>query len=168
MEEKLTCLDIVPKIHQLIDNEECFRTVRKMRWPNEVHCVSCNSADVIKHGLDETQRYRQKYRCKNCGVYFDDLTGTIFAGSHHPLRIWILCLYFMGLNLSNLQISKELDLNKDDAHRMCTLLREGIVSKKPEVKLDGEVECDEVYVIAGHKGNPDSVEKKTEKAVETA
>jgi hypothetical protein len=32
--------------------------------------------------------------------------------------VWILCLYFMGLNLSNHQIAQELDLNKDDAHQM--------------------------------------------------
>ena len=37
---------------------------------------------------------------------FDDLTETIFAGHHQPLRVWILCLYFMGLNLSNVQIAQ--------------------------------------------------------------
>jgi len=39
-------------------------------------------------------------------------------------------------------------------------LREGIVAKKPTVTLSGEVECDEVYVIAGHKGHPAAVKKK--------
>ncbi len=28
------------------------------------------------------------------------------------------------------------------------------------MQLSGEVECDEVYVTAGHKGNPDAVKKK--------
>jgi hypothetical protein len=31
-------------------------------------------------------------------VRFDDLTGTVLAGHHQPLRIWLLCLYVMGLN----------------------------------------------------------------------
>ena len=53
-------------------------------------------------------------------------------------------LYFVGLNLSNEQIAKELDLDLDDAQRMTTLLREGVVLRKPEVTLSGEVECDEV------------------------
>jgi len=44
----------------------------------------------------------------------DDLTDTVLAGHHQPLSTWILCLYFMGLNLSNAQIAQELDLNKDD------------------------------------------------------
>jgi hypothetical protein len=34
------------------------------------------------------------------------------------------------------------------------------VAKKPEPLLEGEVECDEVYVVAGHKGHPEAVEKR--------
>ena len=66
----------------------------------------------------------------------------------------------MGLNLSNAQIAQELDLNKDDAHHMMTQLRQGIVTKAPSATLSGEVECDEVYLVAGHKGQPDEVAKK--------
>jgi len=66
----------------------------------------------------------------------------------------------MGLNLSNTQIAQELDLNEGDVQRMTQQLRSGIVAKKPEVILEGEVECDEVYVVAGHKGQPDAVKKK--------
>jgi hypothetical protein len=88
------------------------------------------------------------------------LTGTIFAGHHQPLKAWILCLYFMGLNLSNKQIARELDLNQDDVHQMTSQLRQGIVEKKPEVHLAGEVECDEVYVVAAYKGHPEAVAKK--------
>ena len=52
---------------------------------------------------------------------------------------------------------------------MATLLRNGILAKEPEVTLSGEVECDEVYIVAGHKGNPESriprQSKKNEKGV---
>jgi hypothetical protein len=58
----------------------------------------------------------------------------------------------MGLNLSNAQIARELDLNEADVQQMTRQLRSGIVSKKPVVVLEGEVECDEVYEVAGHKG----------------
>ena len=71
----------------------------------------------------------------------------------------------MGLNLSNSQIAKELELDPDSAHEMTTLLRNGILAKEPEVTLSGEVECDEVYIVAGHKGNPEAVKKKNEKGV---
>ena len=74
--------------------------------------------------------------------------------------IYAHALYFMGLNLSNRQIARELDLNKDDVQRMTKQLRQGVVVNQPEPVLSGEVECDEVYVVAGHKGHPEAVKKK--------
>jgi transposase-like protein len=93
----------VINLTSLIDDAKCYELIRHYRWPNGVRCTSCCSATVIRHGHDETQRHRQRYRCKDCGARFDDLTGTVLAGHHQPLRAWILCLYFMGLNLSNQQ-----------------------------------------------------------------
>ncbi len=92
--------------------------------------MHCASAEINKQGRDPTQPERQKYRCKDCGRWFDDLSETILAGHHQPLRTWVLCLYFMGLNLSNRQIGQELGLHKDDAQRMTQQLREGIESKQ--------------------------------------
>jgi transposase-like protein len=105
-------------IQTLIDDAKCFETVRTLRWPEEVPCLQCRSTAVTKQGRDPTQPERQKYCCCDCGRWFDDLTGTAFAGHHQPLRTWVLCLYLMGLNLSNRQIASELGLNKDDAQRM--------------------------------------------------
>ena len=147
----------------LIDDEKCYETVRQMRWTRGICCPKCKSLSLIKRGKDETQPARQRYQCKTCNTNFDDLTDTIFAGHHQPLRMWILCLYLMGLNLSNRQIAQELDLDKDVVQDMTTQLREGIEQSKPEVKLSGAVECDEVYVTAGHKGNPEEIKKKSQR-----
>lgn len=147
-------------IKNLIDDAKCYETVRELRWPQGVRCPHCEAAQVSKQGRDTTQPERQKYRCGACGCYFDDLTGTLFAGHHQPLRVWILCLYFMGLNLSNRQIAEELGLNKDDVQAMTEQLRSGVVACKPAPSLSGEVECDEVYVVAGHKGQPGVVKKR--------
>ena len=102
------------KIHDLINDAKCFEVVRSLRWPEGVLCPHCENEHVIEFGRYDTQEDRQRYRCKPCGRCFDDLTGMVFESHHLPLRTWILCLYFKGLNLSNSQISKELDLNKDD------------------------------------------------------
>jgi|SRR5215831_2874023 len=114
----------------------------------------------IPQGRDDSQPECQRYLCQSCERHFDDLTDTIFAGHHQPLRVWILCLYFRGLNLSNHQIAKELDLNKDDIHQRTRQLRQSIVCKKPSPTLTDEVECDEVYLGAGHKGKLEEVAKK--------
>jgi transposase-like protein len=121
----------------LIDDAKCYELIRHCRWPEGVRCTACSSTAVIRHGHDETQRHRQRYRCKDCGARFDDLTGTILAGHHQPLRVWVLCLYFMGLNLSNQQIARELGLNDDDVHDMASHLREGLVAKVPEAVPSG-------------------------------
>jgi hypothetical protein len=42
---------------------------------------------------------------------------------------------------------------------MTEQLRRGLVAKAPAVRLDGEVEIDEVYIVAGHKGQPAAVAK---------
>ena len=42
---------------------------------------------------------------------------------------------------------------------MTERLRGGLVAKTPAVRLEGEVEIDEVYVVAGHKGQPAAVVK---------
>ena len=117
-------------IQNLIDDAKCYETVREIRWSAGLKCPHCNSAVISKRGHDERQKARQRYQCDSCQRQFDDLTGTIFEGHHQPLRVWVLCLYFMGLNLSNQQIAAELDLNKDDVQVMTTQLREGIVAKK--------------------------------------
>ena len=66
----------------------------------------------------------------------------------------------MGLNLSNRQIAHELGLSGSDVQAMTEHLRSGLVAKTPAVVLDGTVEVDEVYVVAGHKGNPAAVAKR--------
>src|SRR5215212_8709559 len=86
--------------------------------------------------------------------------GAVLAGHHRPLRVWVLCLYFIGLNLSNRQIAQELDLSQSDVQLMTEQLRTGLVARMPPARLAGEVEIDEVYVTAGHKGNPAAVAKR--------
>src|SRR5919206_4867936 len=144
----------------LMDDAKCFAFVRQHRWPEGVRCPGCDSDAVIRDGYDDTQPCRQRYRCKACAGRFDDLTGTVLAGHHQPLRLWVLCLYFMGLNLSNRQIARELDLSVSDVQAMTEQLRVGLTVKIPPVTLEGDVEIDEVYVVAGHKGHPDAVAQR--------
>src|SRR3954465_3571672 len=101
-------------LSSLIDDARRYELVRQHRWPAGVRCPRCGSASVARDGRDDTQRHRQRYRCAGWGAPFDALTGTFLAGHHQPLRVWVLCLYLMGLNLSNRQIARELDLGVSD------------------------------------------------------
>jgi transposase-like protein len=119
-------------IQRIVDDAKCYEVVREIRWPEGVQCPECGSTEITKRGFHDHQAYRQRYGCQVCQRQFDDLSETIFEGHHQPLRAWILCLYFMGLNLSNQQIAAELGLNEDDVQVMATQLREGVVAKKSQ------------------------------------
>lgn len=151
-------LDI--RIHHLVDPNKCYDFFRAKKWPHGVCCPKCASNRVKKNGRKRSDPLCQNYKCNNCGCRFNDFTDTILAKKHHPIGVWMVMLYLMGLNLSNSQIAMELDLHPDVAHKMATLLRKEIIARKPGCKLSGIVECDEVYVKAGHKGHPKSVCRK--------
>lgn len=114
---------------KLMDEQACYQLLREIRWPDGVQCTSCGHLEVKKAGFHDTHPYRQRYECRKCETRFDDLTDTVFSGSKKTLKTWLVCLYLMGLNLSNLQISKELDMSEKTAQEMTTVLREGIVKK---------------------------------------
>ena len=103
---------------QLMDEAKCYEVVRELRWPDGVKWPACDSGQINKRGFHDHQAHRQRYSCQECGRQFDDLSGTVFEGHRQGLKTWILCLYLMGLNLSNRQIAAELDLNGDDVQVM--------------------------------------------------
>lgn len=116
-------------IKNLIDAVRCYQTVRELRWPDGIECPSCQAKQVIKRGFDDPESARQRSECTDCHTRFDDLTDTILAGHPQPLKVWVLCLYCMGLNLSKEQIAQELAVNGSDVQQMTTQLCDGIVKK---------------------------------------
>ena len=151
---------MVFRIKELVDDRLCYEKVRELRWLEGVKCPHCQSSDHKHHGHHNNSEHRRRYQCKSCYKYFDDLTNTVFQGHHQPLKVWIICLYLMGLNLSNAQIAQELGISENDSHHMTSLLREGVYEKRPQEILEGAVEFDELYVVAGHKGKSETVKKK--------
>nr|VFK04019.1 MAG: hypothetical protein BECKH772A_GA0070896_103732 [Candidatus Kentron sp. H] len=80
-------------IRGIIDDAKCFYTVRELRWSDRVGCAHRSSDTVVEHGRDETRSERQRYHCRNCNRYFDDLTGTIFEGHHTMEGFWSLIAF---------------------------------------------------------------------------
>jgi transposase-like protein len=130
-------LEIKLQLSKLLDAGQCFEAFRSIRWSDGVSCPNCQSKDVIKNGKDAVHIHVQHYKCKSCQSYFDDLTDTIFSGSHHPLTHWITVLYLMNLNISNAQIADDLEICESTVHQMCSTIREGIVKKSLVYSLAG-------------------------------
>ena len=141
----------------LIDESKCYEMVRTARWDDEVVCVNCKSRHIRNNGGSPADQNCWRYVCATCGKNFDDLTATFLSGHRQPIKNWISCAYFMSLNLSNEQIAAELGIRSKTVYDMTIRIRTEIMKKTPEIILDGTIEIDEAYVVAGHKGNPDVV-----------
>ena len=48
-------------IKNLIDDVQCYQTVRELRWPEGIACPSCQSKHIIKSGFDDKELARQRY-----------------------------------------------------------------------------------------------------------
>jgi len=147
-------------ITNIIDSKKCYEEIRRIRWEDGAACPRCESCDVKKSGFGFQDKYKRHYKCKTCKKKFDDLTGTLFAKHNLSAPLMVIFLYFLGLNLSNHQIAKELNLKQSTAQNISTTLRGKILEKKPKVKIEDKAEIDEVYVVSGHKGNSEAVKAK--------
>jgi transposase-like protein len=151
---------MILRLPDLIDEKKAYEILRDLRWKNGYRCPFCTSNKIRKRGKNHRHQGCQRYQCRKCERRFDDLTGTIFAKRHQTVTVWISQVYLMGLNISNAQIAQELSLCQSDSQRMGEIVRLDVVERKPQIRLENEVECDEVYIIAGHKGIPKAIKNR--------
>ncbi|MHA1506792.1 MAG: transposase [Candidatus Asgardarchaeia archaeon] len=109
--------------------EECYRIIRQTRWPEGVTCPHCGSKEVQKNG--HTPKGAQKYHCKNCGKYFNDLTGTILHHHKLPINEAFYIIWSMPHKSTKL-IAEELNRNYQAVQISSTKCR-----KQPETPKSG-------------------------------
>jgi transposase-like protein len=103
-------------------NEEwCYQTLRRIRWPGGVRCPRCGSGRVTIH-TRRTRTPRLKYLCFGCRRTFSDLTDTVFARSNLPLSTWFVGLCLLPQELSTVSYARMLSLKWDTARRLARSL----------------------------------------------
>jgi len=72
-------------------------------------CPYCGSHETKKNG---TYRGRQRYLCKNelCGKSFNERTGSLVSGTHHPDK-WLQYLQYMAESRKLHEIADALDIH---------------------------------------------------------
>jgi transposase-like protein len=148
------------QLHKLLDVAQCYDTLRSVRWPTGVSCPHCSATTVVKNGKDTHQIHCQHYHCKACHAYFDDVTDTVFSGSHQGIHQWITVLYLMNLNVSMAQIAQELSIAESTAQEMCATIREGVVKKNIFHSLADWLKLMNVMSLLATKDNPTKSEKR--------
>jgi transposase-like protein len=135
----------------LPNREDCFKFLRKKRWDEKggVRCLYCLSQNIHHNGY--TTKGARKYKCCECGKYFNDLTGTIFENRRFFIEEMFYIIKEMETK-SALQISEELGRDYDSVLNFIHKVHRLSCEHSKKITLEGVIEVDEVYVHAGEKG----------------
>ncbi len=127
------------------DEEACWRTLRRMRWPHGFCCPRC------RHRKSYRLAVRRLEQCQRCRYQASVTAGTIFHRTRVPLRIWFLAIFFVARHkqgISALQFQR--DSGVGSYQTAWTLLHKvrSALGQQTEELLRGWVEADESYVGA--------------------
>jgi len=122
----------------------CLNYIAKIRWPKGFICPSCgvktDKPSLMGRGL---------FLCRECKRQTSITAGTLFHGSHKPLRTWFLAMWFVTSQkhgASALGLKRVLGLGSyNTAWTWLHKLRRAMVRHGRD-QLTGEVEVDETYV----------------------
>mgnify|MGYP006300368229 CR=1 FL=1 len=131
------------------DREECYERLRRARFGATVACLYCGSEDVIKKGT--TGKDAQKYRCKECDSWFNDLTGTLFEHHKFPVEEMFYMLKEMR-SVPSAQIASDLERDEEAVLNFVHEVQD-LCGEIDEFTLSDVCEADEIYVTAGEKGD---------------
>ncbi len=144
------------KLKEAIDKElEDDEKIELLEIEEEVdmeggkRCPHCNSKEVVGHGK---YKERKRYRCKECGKTFNDLTGTPMNWSHYSEEQWIRYLKCMLEGKPLRKIAEELNI----ALRTAFIWRHKILTAFKDLdfdKLEGIAEVDDTYFLYSEKGS---------------
>lgn len=110
-------------------------------------CPKCRGAKVVRNGQADGL---QRYKCRDCGVSFNALTGTPLARLRHRDK-WMLQSQALDQGLSVRKAAACMGVHRTTSfrwrHRFLTLPRD-----VKEQALSGVAEADETYVLRSFKG----------------
>jgi transposase-like protein len=148
-------------VHQLFSTDTCRAYLRTLRWKDRpFQCPHCHSPEVGPWGAYHYRPGFKRYRCKDCGRTFNDLTKTLPSQSKRPLPYWIVATFLLCLSCSACRIARELGVHVRTSYRWCWWLRNAALSYETDRHLEGTIEADELYHTAGHKGQAQQGGKK--------
>lgn len=119
-------------------------------------CPHCNSSNIVKN--DHTKTKVQTYKCNDCKKRFNDLTGTVFSGTHltyEQIEIFIQCF---NNKTSLRKTAKKMGVSKNTVFLLRQKQLDSLKKIRTNVILSGEIESDEFYRSINLKGTkPDKM-----------
>jgi transposase-like protein len=134
-------MNIIQVFQRFPTQDSCIAHLEKARWNGTPKCPYCDS--------DNTHPNDGRHYCYNCKTSFSVTVGTIFHHTHLPLQKWFLAISLI-LNakkgISALQLSRDLEVNKNTAWRISMQIRKAMSQMVDRELLTGIIEMDETYI----------------------
>jgi transposase-like protein len=121
--------------------EACVKHLESIRWPDGPVCTHCGSHHI------HNRKNSNRHLCRECNRSFSVTVGTIMHASKLPLPKWFAAIFLIvnaKKGISSLQLSRDINVNKNTAWFMQKRIREAMSGS--DGLLKGIVEVDESYV----------------------
>jgi transposase-like protein len=129
-------------------DEQATDHLEATRWRGRPICPYCGSEEVGRHASGD--RSHQRWQCRVCTRAFSVTVGTIFHGTHMPMRKWFIVLALMlnaKKSASAYQISRDTGIRRATVWSMMHRIRVAMSSDEAQATLlHGIVEADETFV----------------------
>ena len=134
---------------------DAYRAFRRARWPSSKGavpwCPRCGCEGAFELAARDGRSFSNRFRCrqKECRHDFSVTSGTIFQGRKLPFRTILQAVALSTQSVKGkaaLQLSRELSVQYKTAWVLSHKLREAVAAERAEMKLDGTVEMDGMYV----------------------
>ena len=129
--------------------QACREYLQSLRWPNGFRCPRCGAREAWSVG-------QIVHECVGCGDQASISAGTIFQGTHKPLRLWFRAIWLVtsqktGVSAKGLQAVLGLGSYRT-AWAWLHKLRRAMVRPGRD-RLSGRVEVDETYIGGREAGS---------------
>ena len=137
----------------LPDDNACRLFLEDLRWNGTPVCPHCGSVNESHYKLNTKGVFNGLYKCKDCRERFTVTVGTMFEGSHVPLRKWFIAIYIFTAHkkgISSIQLGKDLGITQKSAWFVLSRLRNNF---KPatDLQFEGVIQADESFVGGKNK-----------------
>jgi len=132
--------------------------LESQRWGDKPHCVHCKSERVYKMMDAETGKRSKRFlwRCRECKKQYTVRIGTVYEESRVELRHWCYAFWRAATSkkgVAALEIMRQTGISYKSALFLMNRIRFAMApDSETTPKLDGTVECDEVWI--GGKPRP--------------
>lgn len=139
-------------------NTKLIKEIREAKFSEGFYCPICGSKSVVRFG---SYNKRQRYKCKDCGKTFSDLTNTPLSRTKFPQK-WIP---FVECMLKGYSLRKSAEIVGVSyvtlfywRHKLLTALTESGIEA-----FNGIVEMDETFFLRSEKGEKNLKNRKPRK-----